>query len=144
MSEMNEYIPPTEDETVVEIAWSKKEVEANGSMSRRRFLQVFGGTAVATAGLAAFGSAAASALSTSPKSKVRVMRNFRYKGKGVEVVDIGTGETMLHVDGRQIPHHTFAKTDHGYASHLLPFQDFKNPDDLAKKLIDNDGTLFKI
>lgn len=71
-----------------------------------------------------------------------VTHRFREGRNQVEVVRRGR-KARMRIDGRVLPKHYFSEVDGRYGSHLLPFRDFTNPRDLAKELIDNNGTLFR-
>lgn len=117
----------------------------NGNnMNRRSFLKVAAIGAVGAAGAAVFGvqgTEKSGAASVNPNLAQGILDNFSYKGRSVQIMNAG-GQQMLHLNGVAMPSHVFSKTDAGYASHLLPFENFANSRDLVKKLVDNDGKLF--
>jgi hypothetical protein len=116
-------------------------------MDRRQFLRTAGLGVIGLAGTAALGGCAAESSDNAAgaaEPKDRVLHSFRRDGRKVEIVEMPNGMPMMQIDGRMLSHETFARTERGYGSHLLPFQDFSNPLDIAKQLLDNDGLLFKL
>src|SRR3954471_21181879 len=69
--------------------------------------------------------------------------SFTYQGHKVDIIPTPRGQAMV-LDGRQLPDHVFLKIKKGYASHMLPFGDFRTGRALAMDLIDGNGLLFDL
>ncbi len=109
------------------------------NMGRRRFLKIMAG-AVAGAGVVAFGIEQAQNANAAGHG-TQSLDSFRYKGKSLDMMG-NTSYEMLHINGQAMPDHVFNKTAAGYTSHMLPFENFSSRRELAKKLVDGDGTLY--
>lgn len=76
--------------------------------------------------------------------------DFRYRGRRVRVLsrtrggDRGGPVLTLSIDGKEHGDHVFAAVGSGYGSHMLPYQTFRRPRELARWLIDRDGLLFTL
>lgn len=108
------------------------------------------GTVGALAGLAArFGhsthahASAGAAHDHGPHEPDETVAEFEHKGRKVKIRKGGHHHgVVMEVDGREVSHHALMKVKGGYASHLLPFGDTKDPVVLATDLLDADGQLF--
>lgn len=78
-----------------------------------------------------------------PGDPEETVAEFEHKGRKVKIRKGGHHHgVVMEVDGRELSHHALMKVKGGYASHLLPFGDTKDPVVLATALLDADEQLF--
>lgn len=81
-----------------------------------------------------------------------VLDAFSYRGRRFKVLHRG-GRTRLFrkrtaecetlsIDGHEKSTHIFTRVGEHYASHMLPYETYRNPRDLVKRLVDEDGRFF--
>jgi hypothetical protein len=70
-----------------------------------------------------------------------IIADLEHHGRRVMLRRRGN-EVIMNLDGRDLPHHDFARVGSGYGSHLLAFREDRNPVDLAMALVDGDGLLY--
>jgi hypothetical protein len=81
-----------------------------------------------------------------------VLDDFSYRGRRVRVLHRGGRARLFRkraaecetvsIDGHERSPHIFTRVGEHYASHMLPYETYRNPRDLAKRLIDEDGRFF--
>ena len=81
-----------------------------------------------------------------------VLDDFSYRGRRVKVLHRGSRTRVfrkrsaeretLSIDGHEKSPHIFTRVGEHYASHMLPYETYRNPRDLVKRLVDEDGRFF--
>jgi hypothetical protein len=113
-------------------------------MRRREFILAGMAAGGAAIGLGAVTKAFGAGPATPLKPPLGVLGRLSYRGRNVELLGAKVVDE-LRVDGRVLSPHAFTRlNDKAWSSHLVPFQRFSTPQDLAKALLDGDGQLFKI
>jgi hypothetical protein len=128
-------------------------------MTRREFLRLCilaaGTTGVAAVALSRRGSAETSSSAAAdsthhhqpghtlgpPNNGELIVPEFAHRGRRIRIVRRGN-EVVMNLDGRDLPHHAFARVGTGFGSHLLAFREDRRPIELARALVDGDGLLF--
>jgi hypothetical protein len=76
-----------------------------------------------------------------------VEQEFKCRGRQVQILRYGTGadvEKVLVMDGQEYCEHVFSAVGDRYSSHLLCSRETRTARALVRRLVDNDGVLFKL
>lgn len=81
-----------------------------------------------------------------------VLDEFDYRGRRVKLLYRGGRARFfrrraaecesLSIDGHEKSPHLFTRVGEHYASHMLPYETYRKPRNLVKRLIDEDGVFF--
>lgn len=113
-------------------------------MDRRTFLKT---GALSTFGLASAISLSGWQTSAAPADASPLtdfLHEFTHGRHRVRVRMDARGMPHLELDGEIVDHAMLVRTTNGFASHLLPFEDFTDLRQLAQRLVDGNGVLFQL